>query len=155
MNFHFECRVTPFDFLRMSLRKIYRSPVGICNIVFTAAMLLLAYRFFGEAGDLLQALMVLAVLLFPVIQPIILYVRAKGQAAMIPKDLVLDIDGQGVRASSGGKSETVGWKRFKQLMQTPGMVVLRMDNNAGYFIPRRAMGSDRAAFIEFAQVRIG
>ena len=55
-------------------------------MVFTVAMILFTAKFFKSSGDLMQMLMLFGCLLFPVVQPIAIYLKAKGQAKTMPKD---------------------------------------------------------------------
>ena len=69
MEYQYKCRITAWDFFRLTMRQTYRSMAGMCNLVFTVAMIVLAAKFWSQSGEILQVLMLIGCLLFPVIQP--------------------------------------------------------------------------------------
>lgn len=149
MSFHFVADVEPFDFFKMSLRKTYKSPVGICNIVFTVAAILLTIRFFAEASGIVQPILLFMCMLFPVIQPLSILWRARQLSGRIPKGLVLDADDSGITVSVGPQSEKIGWDRVSNLLINKDMLVIRLDDNHGYFLTDGVLKDDREAFKEF------
>ena len=69
MEYQYKCRITAWDFFRLTMRQTYHSMAGMCNLVFTVAMILLTAKFWSQSGEVLQVLMLIGCLLFPVIQP--------------------------------------------------------------------------------------
>ena len=65
MEYQYKCRITAWDFFRLTMRQTYRSMAGMCNLVFTVAMILLTAKFWIQSGEVLQVVMVLGCLLFP------------------------------------------------------------------------------------------
>lgn len=155
MNFHFVIDVNPFDFFKMSMKKTYKSPVGICNIVFTVAAVLLTARFYSEVSDPVQLLLVIMCLIFPVFQPMGVYFRAKTMAAGIPKGLTMDINDNEIMVSVNSQSERIDWKRVKALIDNKDMLILKVDNNSGYFLTNRVLGKERDAFKKYVESGLG
>ena len=83
MEYQYKCRITAWDFFRLTMRQTYRSMAGMCNLVFTVAMILLTAKFWSQSGEVLQVLMLIGCLLFPVIQPAAIYAKARRQAAAV------------------------------------------------------------------------
>ena len=79
MEYQYKCRITAWDFFRLTMRQTYRSMAGMCNLVFTVAMIVLAARFWSRSGEVLQVMMLIGCLLFPVIQPAAIYAKARRQ----------------------------------------------------------------------------
>ena len=92
MEYQYKCRITAWDFFRLTMRQTYRSMAGMCNLVFTVAMIVLAARFWSRSGEVLQVMMLIGCLLFPVIQPAAIYAKARRQAAAVPQDVRLTFD---------------------------------------------------------------
>ena len=84
MKYQFRNEVTAMDFWRLVMRRTYRSTAGVCNLVFTAAMFVLVFRFWNTASDFYKGLMLFGCLLFPVIQPLVIYGKSRKQAAALP-----------------------------------------------------------------------
>ena len=77
MEYQYKCRITAWDFFRLTMRQTYRSMAGMCNLVFTVAMILLTAKFWSQSGEVLQVLMLIGCLLFPVIQPAAIYAKVR------------------------------------------------------------------------------
>ena len=60
MEYRYETKIRPVDFWKLSMYHTYHSLVGMCNLVFGAAMIGLTVRFWNEANDVIQALLFLA-----------------------------------------------------------------------------------------------
>lgn len=154
MKFELENKITPWDFFLASIKKIYSSPVGVCNIVFTAAAIGLAVRFFNTVGDLLQVLILFACLWFPFFQPIGIYFKAKSQVAMIPKNMKYIIDDSGIQVFVGDKTETIRWNRVSELINKKNMIIIRVDGTNGYFFSNKSLGKQKEEFISFVEGKI-
>ena len=113
MTYQFKSEVTAGDFWKLTMSRTYRSVAGVCNMVFTVAMILFTAKFFRTSGDLMQMLMLFGCLLFPVIQPIAIYLKAKGQAKTMPKDVELSFDDAGLHVTVGKEKESIGWKKLR------------------------------------------
>ena len=59
MEYQYKCRITAWDFFRLTMRQTYRSMAGMCNLVFTVAMILLTAKFWSQSGEVLQVLMLI------------------------------------------------------------------------------------------------
>lgn len=151
MEYRFQNKVRPSDFWILSMRNTYRSLVGVCNIVFTAAMFALTYQYFGKVHDILEVLMFIGCILFPVLQPLLVYMRAKSQASMIPQNLELSFDDRGLLVTLGGQKQEIPWKKMARAIKSYNMVVVYDSKKQGYVISNRMMGKDKEAFWEFVQ----
>ena len=105
MEYQYKCRITAWDFFRLTMRQTYRSMAGMCNLVFTVAMILLTAKFWSQSGEVLQVLMLIGCLLFPVIQPAAIYAKARRQAAAVPQDVQLTFDEKGLLVTTGGERQ--------------------------------------------------
>ena len=139
MTYQFKSEVTAGDFWKLTMSRTYRSVAGVCNMVFTVAMILFTAKFFRTSGDLMQMLMLFGCLLFPVIQPIAIYLKAKGQAKTMPKDVELSFDDAGLHVTVGNE---------------PGMMIVFSDARHGYMLTNRILGAQKEPFFAFAKERI-
>lgn len=155
MTYEYKCEVTAFDYWKLTMRQTYRSMAGMCNLVFTAAMILLAAKFWNQSGNFTQAVMLFGCLLFPVIQPIGIYMKSKAQAAAVPKDVTLKFDDSGLFVTAGTKHEHIRWEKIKKVVREPGMVVVFSDARHGYLLMNRVLGEEKDAFLAFAESKIG
>ena len=143
------------DFWLLSMSHTYRSMVGVCNIVFTGAVIIATYRLWGKINDILELFLFFGCLLFTVIQPTLVYLRAKTQVFSIPKDMELLFDKDGLHVTVEDKNQTIPWKKIKGVVKERNMVIIRSDERHGYIVTNRAMGDKREAFLEFLEQKIG
>lgn len=155
MKYTFKGEVTPLDFFRLSMHRTYHSIIGVCNIVFTVAVILLTVNFWNQANDLFQVLLFIGCILFPVLQPFAVYMKAKSQAYTVPRNMVLDFDDAGLTVTVGEKKETIRWEKMTAIIKEYKMLILFSDAKHGYMLPDRVLGREKEAFYEDARSRIG
>ena len=106
-----------------------------------------------ESGEVLQVLMLIGCLLFPVIQPAAIYAKARRQAAAVPQDVRLTFDEKGLLVTTGGERQHLPWNRLRVIKQ-PGMVLVLSGAGSGYMLTNRVLGADREAFWSFVQSKV-
>ena len=154
MKFHFKNRVSAWDFWLLSMHHTYQSTVGIVNIVFTAAMIALTYKFGGHVHDALELLMFLGCILFPILQPLAVMFRSRAQAMMIPQELELEFTDKGLHVEVGAQAQDIPWKKIVSATKEYNMVIVRSDAQHGYMITNRMMGRQKDEFFSFVQSKI-
>lgn len=154
MDYTFKSVLTPFDFFRLSMHRTYHSVIGVCNIVFTVAVFLLTAHFWNQTSDFIEVLLFVGCILFPVLQPLAVYMKAKAQARMVPQDMVLKFDDVGLHVSTGGKSETIRWEKLKGVVREYKMIILFSDARHGYILTDRMLGGEKEMFYEQIRRRI-
>ena len=154
MKYRFENQVGAWDFWLLSMHHTYHSTVGIVNIVFTVAMIALTYRFGGQVHDMLELLMFLGCILFPILQPLAVMFRSRTQAMMIPRDMELEFTDKGLHVEVGVQSEDIPWRKIVSATKEYNMVVVRSDAQHGYIITNRMLGKQKNEFWTFVQSKI-
>ena len=154
MKFRFKNQVGAWDFWLLSMHHTYHSTVGIVNIVYTVAMNALTYKFGGRVHDMLELLMVLGCILFPILQPLAIMFRSRAQAMLIPKDMELEFTDKGLYVEVGEKSQDIPWDKIVSATKEYNMVVVRSDAQHGYLITNRMLGKQKDEFIAFEQSKI-
>lgn len=154
MQYQYKCYIRAADLWRLSMYRTYHSPVGVCNIVFGVSVILLTYRFWDSVGDFVQALLFMACLLIPVIQPLGVYMKAKAQAAVSPQGTELTFKEDGIHVTLGTQHELVPWKRVKSIVKEAGMIIVFTDANHGYMLTNRVLGSEKETFYQDVKTRI-
>ena len=94
-------------------------------------------------------------LLIPAVQPLGVYLRAKGYALAIPRGLVLEAGSEGLRVEAGERSDRIVWSRVSKVIDTGDCVVLKLAGGAGYFLFNRILGDKREEFIDYVNRKIG
>lgn len=101
MRYTYTYRTTARDLWQLSMYYIYGSLAGLCNIIFTVAAFALGFSRWDQAQGLMRCLIVLGCCLFTVIQPLMIYVKAKKQTAGITQDTQVTIDDNGLHIRVG------------------------------------------------------
>lgn len=154
MSYQYRCTIKPIDFWALSMRRTYSSLVGMCNIIFAVAMILLTVRFWNQAGDVVQALLFLACLIIPVIQPLCVYMKAKVQVSVIPQGTELEFEESGIHVTLGSEQQFIQWNKVKGVRKEPGMVIVYTDASHGYMLTNRVMGNEKEDFYNYVKAHI-
>jgi hypothetical protein len=148
MNYDFTYQTTAFDLWRLSMYGIYKSILGLCNAIFTVAMVLLAYKYWAGANDVLKLFMALGMSLFTVIQPMLVYLKAKRQVKQLPKEINLHFDDFGVHINTLEQNSSIKWKDIKGVLNRPGMVVIMSSHQHGFILTDKVLRYQRKEFIQ-------
>lgn len=154
MSYQYRCTIKPIDFWVLSMRRTYSSLVGVCNIVFAVAMILLAVQFWNQAGDVVQALLFLACLIIPVIQPMCVYIKAKAQVSVIPQGTELAFGEDGIHVTLGSEQQFIRWNKVTGVRREPGMVIVYSDASHGYILTNRVLGNEKEDFYNYVKAHI-
>lgn len=149
MKYQFKNEVTAMDFWRLVMRRTYRSTAGVCNLVFTAAMFVLVFRFWNTASDFYKGLMLLGCLLFPVIQPIVIYGKSKKQAAALPEGMELLFDERGLHVKTRDAASDIPWSNIRNVVKEAHMIAVFSDNVHGYILTDKMLGGQKQEFYEY------
>ncbi|MBP3813383.1 MAG: YcxB family protein [Butyrivibrio sp.] len=149
MEYKYMCDVKASDLWKMAMVRTYKAAIGVVNIVFTVAMILLVFRFWKTAPDILRVLMIFGCLVFPVIQPLATYGMCVKQLENMPRDMELKFDDVGVHVSTGGQSELIRWNKVKNAIKRSNMIVVMSDDSHGYMLTNRVLGNEKEEFYNF------
>ena len=149
MEYKYMCDVKASDLWKMAMIRTYKAAIGVVNIVFTVAMILLALRFWKTAPDILRILMIFGCLVFPVIQPLATYGMCVKQLENMPRDMELKFDDVGVHVSTGGQSELIRWNKVRNAIKRNNMIVVMSDDSHGYMLTNRVLGNEKEEFYNF------
>ena len=149
MEYKYMCDVKASDLWKMAMVRTYKAAIGVVNIVFTVAMILLVFRFWKTAPDILRILMIFGCLVFPVIQPLATYGMCVKQLENMPRDMELKFDDVGVHVSTGGQSELIRWNKVRNAIKRDNMIVVMSDDSHGYMLTNRVLGNEKEEFYNF------
>ncbi len=149
MTYQYTCKTTAADLWQLSMYYTYGSLVGVCNLVFTFAMIALAVSKWQEAPPFYRCLIVAGCLLFTVIQPSLIYLKARKQAAAITQETEVGFDDSGMHVVFAGKRSSISWKKIKKVSKKPTMIVVFSDATHGFVFTNRVLGAEKAAFYEY------
>lgn len=148
MKYHFKYKNKPLDFWQLSMYFTYGSIVGICNIIFTVAMILLTFKMWGDASSFVRMLLLFAIILFPVIQPIGIYTRAHRQAAT-SSDIDITFDDTGVHVHAGEMNSDIEWRNIKKVSKKTNMIVVFSTTTHGFILTNKVIGKNNKEFYNY------
>jgi len=134
---------------------IYGSMVGIVNIIFTVAMCLLGIRFWIILNILVKILLIIAICLFTIIQPIVIYMRAKKQASKESHKINIGFDDSGIYIESKNQSSHLKWDMIKAIVKKPGMIIIFSSTNHGFILTDRVLEEKRNSFYDYLILKKG
>ena len=155
MKYQYTYRTTASELWQLSMYYIYGSMVGLCNILFTAAVIALMVSRWQTAPTWQRLLFVAALCLFTVLQPLAIYRRARRQAARIQADTTLGANEAGIHIQVGDQRADLKWSSIKRVSKKPTMLILFSDTSHGYVLSNRVLGGERDEFYAYAASRAG
>ena len=149
MEYRFISDVKPKDLFFISMLRTYRSFIGVINVVFTVAMIMMTLHFWRETDGFIRALMLIGCLLFPVIQPLAIYGRSVKQLENLPARVELMFDEKGVHVDSEGRHEDIMWNKISNAIKQTNMIIVMSGRSYGYMLTNRILGDEKEEFYEF------
>lgn len=154
MKYEYTYRTTAGDLWQLSMYYIYGSMVGVCNLIFTAAVLALTAARWNLSGSGLRILLVFGCLLFPVLQPLMVYGKARKQARANTMETKIGFDSKGIHVRVGEESSDTGWEKVKRISKKPTMIIVFSDTVHGFVLTNRVLGKQREEFYEYVSSKI-
>lgn len=154
MRYKYTYRTTARDLWQLSMYYIYGSLAGLCNIIFTVAAFALGFSRWAQAQGIVRCLIVLGCCLFTVIQPLMIYAKAKKQAAGIAQDTQVSIDDNGLYIRVGDDTSQLPWKSVKRISRKPAMIIIFSDTTHGFIFTNRVLGNEKEEFYRYASSKV-
>lgn len=154
MRYKYTYRTTARDLWQLSMYYIYGSLAGLCNIIFTVEAFALGFSRWDQAQGIVRCLIVLGCCLFTVIQPLMIYAKAKKQAAGIAQDTQVSIDDNGLYIRVGDDTSQLPWKSVKRISRKPAMIIIFSDTTHGFIFTNRVLGNEKEEFYRYASSKV-
>lgn len=84
--------------------------------------------------------------MFTVIQPLVIYSKAKRQVRGVPDTVNMQVTKLGVDIETGNKLSHLTWHQIKGVLKKPGMLVLIVEGGHGFILTDATLGDDKEAF---------
>lgn len=150
MKFEYTFRSTALDYMKFYLGNTYHSMMAAVNIIFTCAMIALTYAKFTQTNLLGKILLILAICIFPVFQPLAVYVRSRKDAAKVNKvDTWVGFDDAGMHIRVEQHQQLIRWRDIYPAVVRKTMVICAPDGVHAYLLANRVLGDTRDAFIAY------
>lgn len=153
MKFKYRYRNTGLELWQLSMYYTYGSVVGMCNLIFTAAVIALTISKWNSADGIRRFFLILGCCLFTVIQPFAVWLKAKKQAAAVREDTEVSFDDAGIHIRVGEAASDITWSSIRRISKKPTMIILFSDTTHGYVLTNRVLGKERDAFYEYVTAK--
>lgn len=153
---HFRVRMTANDLWRFSMYHANKGYLGCINLLFTLGALFLLFFMGGQMLLPQRLLLVVCALMFTVWQPMLLWVKARRQAAGSGMKEPIDMtftDG-GIRVEQGGESLELVWDDVRQVKRVPGEIIIYTDRIHAYLLPDAAVGAGREELVKLLREKL-
>lgn len=150
MKFEYTFRPTAADYMRFYLGNTYHSVMAAVNIIFTGAMIALAISKFTSTNILGKVLIILAICIFPVFQPLAVYLRSRKDAARVnQEDTWVGFNDSGMHIRVKDHEQIIMWRDIYPAVVRKTQVVCAPDGMHAYLLSNRILGDTREAFIAY------
>ena len=162
-KYHLKFHVTINDLFNSSMNAINKSKKHYLNVIFTlASFLLLIYLFISNSINNLEIyrliVLILCAILFPIIQPLIIYIKLYMNYKKYPlKDIELIVYDNYLTVSNFTEKENVYLNTLNDIKKYNNMIIIMYDSIHGQIIPNIAFNDsiiDKDEFYNFIKSKI-
>ncbi len=124
--------------------------MAVINVIFTISMALLLYRFWSESGVTARILMLGGLILFPVLQPLLIYLRSRKVVRQMPKKMEITFDQTGFEIANDNKNSRVSYADVKSVTRIFKMLIIYTRAKQGFILDQQMLagkGKDLAVFL--------
>jgi len=152
--FRFNYSVKPENLWVLTMMNIYRSFLGMCNLVFTVSMILLAVRFWSVSSAGIRVLISAGILLFPLMQPVMIYLRCRRIVGRMPGEMEILFDETGITTSANGKSSHVGFSDLRSVVRFFNLMIIHTQSKHGYILSDQIMKDQSRSLYDFISAHV-
>lgn len=139
MAYEIEYRPSALELWRLSVYGIYSSKMGLTNLFFSLAMVYLAFRFWAGSNIIFKTVFVLAISLFTIVQPLMIYLGARKQVKTVPRDMKLRFDDKGIHILSSREKSKIEWENVRGIIKKLDLYILYTTDQHGFIISNRLL----------------
>lgn len=137
----FSVQMTVKDVYRFNMYHVYHSASGLVGLLLSLLALCNLIISFDSLTDQGKTIMTIVALWFTVLEPIMVYSRAKKQVKKITsyhKPLHYKIDEQGITVSQDEESQRMEWNRLRRIVKTRQQILVYSSRVHAFIFPRVA-----------------
>lgn len=154
MKYKFDYKPSAIDLWKLSMYGIYGSMVGVVNIIFTIAMILLSVKFWDSVNIFFKIILIFATSLFVFLQPMSIYLKAKKQVENTPSDMEMGFDSKGIHIKTLKESSITKWSNVKGITKKFNMIIIFITENQGFIITDEMIGDQKQDFYNYIVSKI-
>ncbi|MCR5235111.1 MAG: YcxB family protein [Lachnospiraceae bacterium] len=133
-QYTYKYRVKTSDLWQASMYYSYSSFLGVVNVVCIIAAIVLIVSKWSDSSDIFRSVMAVFLLMFTVIQPFVIWLRARASLNGVFPELELTFSQAGVTIESEGQRQHKPWQAVVGIVKKPTILVVYMEGGAGYIL---------------------
>lgn len=158
MEIKFDIDLTTKDMYKFLLNNTYRRLTGIIWVIFSVIVAAVTVITWGKVELANSVLMIIMASLYTVINPVMLYFKAKSQVKKnetLNSTLHYVIDEEQITVSQGELTERTKWKDIYKLVKYGKQVIVYVTSLNAFVWPLSAIGEHYNEIAEIADKAIG
>lgn len=134
----FQILVNAKDLWQFSMYHVNRGAQGVFNLIFTAAVLIVLITGWKGFPDSQRLALLICALIFTVLQPLMMYYKAKHQARRpeMEKPMILQFGNDGLTVRQQEQEAVFAWEQIGRVDKKPTMTIIYVDRIHAYLIPK-------------------
>ena len=160
MSYEYTIKLNSTDRLNSSMNFIRKSKTFYFDVLFTlisivAIIYLIITKRFFTLGTVRKVLLMICCIIFPIIQPIILYLKSVlNKSKLSESEITLKFTDEKIYISSSTENTTFDYANVYNFIKFEDMIVLMYDSIHGQIIPDRYTKDDKEDFFNFVVNKI-
>ena len=154
MEFRFHYRVRPENLWVLTMVNYYRSFLGVCNLIFTISMMLLAVRFWPGSSMGIRTLISAGILLFPVFQPLMIYFRCRKIVSTMPGEMEISFDKTGITTSAKEERSHIDFSEVKSVVRIFNLMIIYTRSKQSFILSDRVMEDKSICLYNFLKENV-
>lgn len=141
----FTVQMTVKELYRFIMYHAYHKFSGVLGIILSIAAFIVLAVSFRQLGEQTKAVLILVAVWFVILDPAILYFRARGQVKRnkaYQQPLNYNADAMGITISQGEQQQTVEWKQFIKIIETKQQFLVYSNPMYAFIFPKSELGDD-------------
>lgn len=149
MRYSYTFRNTPGDYMLFRLGNTYTQWTGAINLIWTGVFAVLLFTQWNNTNVIGKVLLLAGFLLFPVIQPLTVYLVSRRQAKKIPVDTTVSFDEKGMQIQVQNHVQRIPWKEIYPMVKRRSMLIAAPDGVHAYLLTNRILKDEKEALYAF------
>lgn len=154
MELKYKYNIKTSDLWQASMYYAYSSYLAVINVMCIVSAIALLIKLWATSPMWLRGFLILFLMLFTVIQPLVVWARAKSQLAGKTTEVELIFTEGGIYVEADGKSQNQPWKNVLGIAKKPTIVIVYMRDGNGYILSNKVLGTTRKELIGLCEKMI-
>ena len=158
MELKFDVDMSVKDMYKFLLNNTYRKLTGIIWIIFSLVVIGVTIYTWGDVQIMNSVLMILLASLYTVINPLMLYLKARKQVNgndFFNKTLHYSVNDKGIEVSQNEEKSFVKWNEMWKIVRYGSQVIVYVTTIRAFVWPIESIGENYDSLVELADNKLG